>query len=125
MCQIDIQYGDCSGVYKSEPSESLSIHPYGYLHLSLLKSPGRKKKSERRGWEEDEESAEKLGKSMQRKPRGQSHGSQEGNSQEGKVGCQMLLSSVVKGLERSDSCLDHMKDVGDLDMHAFIHEWEK
>ena len=32
--------------------------------LSLLKSPGRKKKSERRGWEEDEESAENLGKSM-------------------------------------------------------------
>lgn len=32
--------------------------------LSLLKSPGRKKKSERGGWEEDEESAENLGKSM-------------------------------------------------------------
>lgn len=31
--------------------------------LSPLKSPGRKK-SERRGWEEDEESAENLGKSM-------------------------------------------------------------
>lgn len=43
-------------------------------------------------------------------------------SQEGEVGCQMLLSGVVKGLERSDLCLDHMKDVGDLDMHAFIHE---
>ena len=43
-------------------------------------------------------------------------------SQEGEVGCQMLLSGVVKGLERSDLCLDHMKDVGDLDMHAFSHE---
>lgn len=48
--------------------ESLKHSPLWILTiLSLLKSPGRKKKSERRGWEEDEESAEKLGKSMQRK----------------------------------------------------------
>ena len=28
----------------------------------------------------------------------------------------------VKGRERSDLGLDRMKGVGDLDMHAFIHE---
>lgn len=47
-------------------------------------------------------------------------------SQEAEVGCQMLLRGVVKGMEKSDLCSDHMKDVGDLDMHAFIHElWRR
>lgn len=46
-------------------------------------------------------SRRKLGKSMQKTQRPESHGSPGGKmSQEGEVGCQMLLSSVVRAGEK-------------------------